>query len=136
MPDDDTPYGGYVGKPDPALVFAAILISVIFSIWQYYTTDRVENEKKRRLKDGKTNSNKSLAEHSKLFNKKEIIRVDDSVYCAIGFGLANCIMIEGKISILFVICNIKNYSGEDLTTIFITSYSFIIEPRRGWLHFD
>ena len=111
MPDDDTPYGGYVGKPDPVLVFAAILISVIFSIWQYYTTDRVENEKKRRLKDGKTNSNKSLAEHSKLFNKKEIIRVDDSVYCAIGFGLANCIMIEGKISIFFVMCNNEKFWG-------------------------
>ena len=122
MPDDDTPYGGYVGKPDPVLVFAAILISIVFTIWQYYTTDRVENEKKRRLKDGKTNSNKSLAEHSKLFNKKEIIRVDDSVYCAIGFGLANCIMIEGKNLFIIVIRHNVNYSGEGFTTNDIICY--------------
>ena len=92
---ENTPYGGYVGTPDPALIFIAVMISVVFSIWQYYTTDRVENEKKRRLNDGKTTSNASLAEHSKEFNKKEIIRVDENVYCAIGFGLANCILIEG-----------------------------------------
>ena len=92
---DDKPYGGYVSSPDPVLIFVAILISVGFSIWQYYTKDRVENEKTRRLKEGKTKSNASLAEHSKQFDKKEIIRVDDSVYCAIGFGLANCILIEG-----------------------------------------
>ena len=115
MPDDDTPYGGYVGKPDPVLVFAAILISIVFSIWQYYTTDRVENEKKRRLKDGKTASNKSLAEHSKIFNKKEIIRVDDSVYCAIGFGLANCIWIEGT-NTISLFSNRKSYHLKILTT--------------------
>ena len=122
MPDNDTPYGGYFGNPDPVLVLAAILISVVVSIWQYYTTDRVENEKKRRLKDGKTTSNKSLAEHSKLFNKKEIIRVDDSVYCAIGFGLANCIMIEGKILFIIVIRHNVNYSGEGFTTNDIICY--------------
>ena len=115
MPDNDTPYGGYFGSPDPVLVLAAILISVVVSIWQYYTTDRVENERKRRFKDGKTTSNKSLAEHSKLFNKKEIIRVDDNVYCAIGFGLANCIMIEGKILFIIVIRYNVN-SGEGFTT--------------------
>ena len=122
MPDNDTPYGGYFGSPDPVLVLAAILISVVVSIWQYYTTDRVENEKKRRLKDGKTTSNKSLAEHSKLFDKKEIIRVDDSVYCAIGFGLANCIMIEGKNLFIIVIRHNVNYSGEGFTTNDIICY--------------
>ena len=35
MPDNDTPYGGYFGSPDPVLVLAAILISVVVSIWQY-----------------------------------------------------------------------------------------------------
>ena len=92
---ENTPYGGYVGTPDPALIFIAVMISVVFSIWQYYTTDRVENEKRRRLIEGKTTSNASLAEHSKEFHKKEIIRVDENVYCAIGFGIANCILIEG-----------------------------------------
>ena len=92
---DDKPYGGYIGSPDPMLILLAIMISLGFSVWQYYTTDRVENEKRRRLREGKTKSNTSLAKHSNQFNKKEIICVDDSVYCAIGFGLANCILIEG-----------------------------------------
>ena len=91
---ENKPYGGYVGSPDPALVFIAILISVVFSIWQYYS-DSKENEKKRRLKDGKTTSHTSLAEHTKEFNRKEVIRVEENVYCALGFGIANCIWIEG-----------------------------------------
>ena len=92
---DNTLTGGNFFSPDQSLMTIAIIVSVLFSIWQYYTTERVENEKKRRLKDGKTTSHYSLAEHSKQFNKKEVIRVDDNVYCAIGFGLANCILIEG-----------------------------------------
>ena len=92
---EDKPYGGYVGNPDPVLVFIAVLVSVVFSIWQYYS-DSKENEKKRRLQEGKTKSHASLEEHTKEFNRKEVIRVDENVYCALGFGLANCIWIEGK----------------------------------------
>ena len=91
---EEKPYGGYFGSPDPALIFFAVMISVVISIWQYYT-ERVDSEKRRRLIEGKTTSHSTLAEHSKQFNKKEIIRVEDNVYCAIGFGLANCILIEG-----------------------------------------
>ena len=92
---DEMPTGGTFGSPDPALMFIACIVAVIFSIYQYYTTDRPKNETKKRLEEGKTKSNHSLAEHSKQFNKKEIVRVEDNVYCAIGFGLANCILIEG-----------------------------------------
>ena len=94
---EDKPYGGYVGNPDPVLVFIAVLVSVVFSIWQYYS-DSKENEKKRRLQEGKTKSHASLEEHSKEFNRKEVIRVDENVYCALGFGLANSIWIEGRAS--------------------------------------
>ena len=98
---EDKPYGGYVGNPDPVLVFIAVLVSVVFSIWQYYS-DNKENEKKRRLQDGKITSHASLAEHTKEFNRKEVIRVDENVYCALGFGLANSIWIEGKGRIQFL----------------------------------
>ena len=50
---ENKPYGGYVANPDPVLVFIAVLVSVIFSIWQYYS-DNKENEKKQSLQDGKT----------------------------------------------------------------------------------
>ena len=97
---ENKPYGGYVGNPDPVLVFIAVLVSVVFSIWQYYS-DNKENEKKRRLQDGKTTSHASLAEHTKEFHRKEVIRVDENVYCALGFGLANSIWIEGKMKFNF-----------------------------------
>ena len=39
-----------------------------------------------------------LADHSGQFNQKEILTVRDRVHVAIGFGLANCILIEGELS--------------------------------------
>ena len=92
---NEMPTGGTFGSPDPALMLIACIVAVMFSIYQYYTTDRPNNAKQKILKEGKTKSNHGLAEQSKLFNKKEIVRVEESVYCAIGFGLANCILIEG-----------------------------------------
>ena len=93
--------GGADGSPDPSLFVIAIIAVVVFSMWQYYKEKKekakAETEKKR-LKEGKTKSHFTLAEHSKQFNKKEVVKVDENVYCAIGFGLANCIMIEGKFS--------------------------------------
>ena len=35
-----------------------------------------------------------LKDHSKLFNKKEIVKVTEGVYSAIGFGLANCLLFD------------------------------------------
>ena len=93
---DEMATGGSFGSPDPALMFIACILAFVFSIFQYYISDRPKNEKKKRLEEGKPKSNYSLAEHSKQFNKKEVVRVDDNVYCAIGFGLANCILIEGE----------------------------------------
>ena len=55
---ENKPYGGYVTNPDPVLVFIAVFVSVIFSIWQYYS-DTKENEKKRRLQEEKTISHTS-----------------------------------------------------------------------------
>ena len=90
---------GADGSPDPVLFIIAIIVAVAFSMWQYYKEAKeiLKSETQRKqLKKGKTKSNFTLAEHSKQFNKKEVIKVDENVYCAIGFGLANCIMIEGK----------------------------------------
>ena len=56
--NENKPYGGYVGNPDPALVFIAVIVSIVFSIWQYYS-DNKENEKKRKLQGGQTTSHSS-----------------------------------------------------------------------------
>ena len=43
----------------------------------------------------------ALREHSKLF-EKEVVEVTDGVYVAVGFGLANSIMLEGDDGIIIV----------------------------------
>ncbi len=46
-------------------------------------------------------ASKSLAEHSGVF-KKGLVKVTDGVYVAIGYGLANSIMIEGSDGLIIV----------------------------------
>jgi alkyl sulfatase BDS1-like metallo-beta-lactamase superfamily hydrolase len=49
----------------------------------------------------KIGANISLAEHSAEF-KKEVIKVTDGVYVAVGFGLANSILLEGDNGVVIV----------------------------------
>jgi linear primary-alkylsulfatase len=46
-------------------------------------------------------ANKSLAEHSKIF-RRGVEKVGDNLYVAIGFGISNCIMIEGQDGVIIV----------------------------------
>jgi len=47
-------------------------------------------------------SSKKLKKHSNEFNKKEILKIDDNVYVAIGYGLANSIMIVGDTGVIII----------------------------------
>jgi linear primary-alkylsulfatase len=46
-------------------------------------------------------ANKALVEHSKLF-KKGVEKVGDNIFAAIGYGIANSIMIEGEDGVIIV----------------------------------
>jgi alkyl sulfatase BDS1-like metallo-beta-lactamase superfamily hydrolase len=46
-------------------------------------------------------ANKALAEHSKIF-KKGVEKVGDNIFAAIGYGIANSIMIEGDDGVIIV----------------------------------
>lgn len=46
-------------------------------------------------------ANKALAEHSKIF-KKGVEKVGDNIFAAIGYGIANSIMIEGDNGVIIV----------------------------------
>ena len=46
-------------------------------------------------------ANKSLEEHSKIF-RKGVEKVGDNLYVAIGYGISNCIMIEGQDGVIIV----------------------------------
>ena len=46
--------------------------------------------------------NVKLGAHSREFDKKEVIHVSHNIHLAIGFGLANSIMIEGENGIIII----------------------------------
>ena len=96
-------------------IFITVLIGIIAFQYRLYTN----LTKKQRFSasvassinlsgDGDGNGtneigvNKKLVEHTKLFNKKEVIKVNDQVYVGIGYGLANSIIIEGETSYIVV----------------------------------
>ena len=43
-----------------------------------------------------------MTDHSQEFDKKEVLTLLDNIYVAIGYGLANCIMIEGEDGIIII----------------------------------
>ncbi len=73
-----------------------ILIVAVVGLWIY-----AERSIKKAPAPITTGANKSLVEHSKIF-KKGVEKVSDNVYVAIGYGIANCIMIEGQDGVIIV----------------------------------
>jgi len=61
--------------------------------------------------------NPELKEHTKLFERK-IHKVGDSVYCAVGYNLANIIMVEGKDGIVIVDTGMEIKQGQDVLADF------------------
>ena len=73
-----------------------ILIVAVVGLWIY-----AERSIKKAPAPIAAGANKSLAEHSKIF-KKGVEKVRDNIYVAIGYGIANCIMIEGRDGVIIV----------------------------------
>jgi len=75
-----------------------ILVLIVISFSVYKTTVPI---RKKSIADIKTPAD--LAEHSKIFKKgAEKVKGTNNIYVAIGFGLANSIMIEGKDGLIIV----------------------------------
>lgn len=64
-----------------------------------------------------TSSPEELQIHSNVF-KKRIEKVGDNIYVAIGYGLANSILIEGKDSTIIVDCMESLEAGEEVKRVF------------------
>lgn len=58
-----------------------------------------------------------LVEHSQVFNKR-IEKVGENIYVAIGYGLANSIMIEGEDGVIIVDCMESIESGAEVKSAF------------------
>lgn len=67
-----------------------------------------------RQKPCTVNASDKLTAHSHEFSKKEIIKVTDGVWVAIGYGLANSILIEGLDGVIVVDCMESAIAGEDI----------------------
>jgi len=61
--------------------------------------------------------NPELKEHTKLFERK-IHKVGDNVYCAVGYNLANIIMVEGKDGIVIVDTGMELRQGQEVLADF------------------
>ena len=93
----------------------AALVSVLATVWCQAALAR---RRQRRIKQqfgvklAETTSKTSTSsnadqssvqeEHSEEFDKKEILCLEDNIYVAIGYGLANCIMLEGDDGIIII----------------------------------
>ena len=60
----------------------------------------------------------ALVEHSKEFGEPEVIKVTEGVHVAVGFGLANSILIEGREGNIIVDCMESNETAEKVKAEF------------------
>ena len=65
----------------------------------------------------KITTQKALHEHSNEF-KKEVVKVTEGVYVAIGFGLANSILVEGPDSVFIIDCLETTETGQEVMAAF------------------
>ena len=86
---------------DPMLVMIAVVGSIGFSIWQVWQ-DKSKKAKLKPLKKKKFAFEK-LEKHTPEFQNPEVITVcKDQIHVAIGYGLANAIVIEGQESCVLI----------------------------------
>ena len=89
------------GDVDPMLFFIAFIIAIGMSLYQYFS-----EKKKSNLKPSKINKDLSfekLSEHTGVFDKPEVLTLlKGKIHVAIGYGLANCILIEGPNSCIVI----------------------------------
>jgi len=84
-------------------VFAAILSIGATLVWQRHREQAKQKRIKRDYhKKVEKDAASKLSNHSNEFNKKEVLKVGKNVYVAIGYGLANSIMLEGEEGVIII----------------------------------
>ena len=85
------------------------LLIVVISAWALCAC----SEKKQERVHVEAKANVSLAAHTDEF-KREVIKVTDGVYMAVGYGLANSILLEGKDGVVVVDVTESLEAGKDV----------------------
>ena len=112
---------------DPALVTIAFGVSLAFGAYQWFTSSEKEGGGKsgskmasfKAVAESKRMNFKRLEAHTDEFRKAKIISVvDNRIHVAIGFGLANCILIEGEKGCVMIDAMESNESARDVLEAF------------------
>ncbi len=77
-------------------IIGILVVAALAVIWFYFS--RALKKSSPAIPAG---ANRALAEHSKLF-RKGVEKVGDNIFVAIGYGIANSIMIEGNDGVIIV----------------------------------
>jgi alkyl sulfatase BDS1-like metallo-beta-lactamase superfamily hydrolase len=80
------------------LVIVVVLLAAAATVWVFLSRRERQPVAARPLSE---EAAKSLAEHSGIF-KKGLVKVTDGIYAAVGYGLANSIMIDGSDGVIIV----------------------------------
>ena len=91
------------------LITVVFIFSILFSC---------KKEKEKVVFEKPVTSVEELIKHSEEFNKPEIINVTEGVYVAVGYGLANSILIEGENGNIIVDCMESNEAAEKVKEAF------------------
>ena len=59
-----------------------------------------------------------MKKHAAEFQEKEVLKILDNIYVAIGYGLANCIMIEGESGVVIIDVMESNDAAKDVLNEF------------------
>ena len=90
------------GDVDPMLFFIAFIIAIGSVLYQYFSEKKKSNVKLP-SKINKNLSFEKLTEHTGVFDKPEVLTLlNGKIHVAIGYGLANCILIEGPNSCIVI----------------------------------
>ena len=90
-------------------VLVLLLLTFLFSCKEKKETVQLEK---------KVSSVEALVNHSKEFDTPEVIQVTEGVHVAVGFGLANSILIEGNNGNIIVDCMESNETAEKVKAAF------------------
>jgi len=88
-------------------IITGVVIAILSVLVTIYLQKLKAREKQRKIKSNfsqkvEHDATSILEDHSKEFNKKEVLKVSDNIYVAIGYGLANSIMIEGDKGVVII----------------------------------
>lgn len=93
--EKETVAHGMAGGIDPVLVIIGTIVTLGLTLYQYLRDRNKESNQLKKVLPF-TDQSQKLHEHSNEFKNKEIVTIEKNIHVAIGFGIANAILIEGE----------------------------------------